>query len=177
MPIHQIEARISLIQAAFESCYPAIFRYFRYKGADVDTANDRASSVFERAFSNIDQYDPRIARIQTWLFAIARNLAINHWKSQLVNSTTVMEDELLVQDSPSLEDHIIILQDKEMVLQAMQTLDERAVEIISLKFGGSLTNREISRLTGLSESNVGVILYRSLIKLRSLLAIVQTEAP
>jgi DNA-directed RNA polymerase specialized sigma24 family protein len=36
------------IEQAFERYYPAIFRYFRFRGADADTASDLASSTFER---------------------------------------------------------------------------------------------------------------------------------
>jgi RNA polymerase sigma-70 factor (ECF subfamily) len=51
----------------------------------------------------------------------------------------------------------------------VQSLDGRARQILALKFGGALTNRQIAGITGLTESNVGVILYRSLTKLRALL--------
>jgi DNA-directed RNA polymerase specialized sigma24 family protein len=38
------------IEQAFERYYPAVFRYFRYRGADSETANDLASSTFEQQF-------------------------------------------------------------------------------------------------------------------------------
>ena len=70
----------------------------------------------------------------------------------------------------------MLVQDKEQILQALQALDGRAREILALKFGGPLTNRQIAELTNLTESNVGIILYRSLLKLRILLANSQPEA-
>lgn len=152
---------------AFDRYYPAIFRYFRLRGADADAANDLAASVFERALTHLHQYDPRKAQIQTWLFAIARNLAINHWKSE--KETLPLDDDLPDLDNIPLEDILIFTQDKEQILLALQSLDTRAREIIALKFGGPLTNRQIAELTTLSEQNVGIILYRSLLKLRTLL--------
>ncbi len=163
----------NLLEQAFDQYYPAIFRYFRFRGADAESANDLAASVFERALAHLDQYDPRKAAIQTWLFAIAHNLSVNHWKSQ--REIISLEDEL-PDDNPPLEEIVIGAQDKERVLSALQTLDPRSGEILAFKFGGPLTNREIAELTGLTESNVGVILYRSLLKLRTLLAESQTEA-
>jgi len=38
---------------------------------------------------------------------------------------------------------------------------------VAFKYGAGLNNREIARLTRLSESNVGIILYRVVEKLRS----------
>jgi RNA polymerase sigma-70 factor (ECF subfamily) len=155
------------IEQAFERYYPAIFRYFRYRGADADTANDLASSTFERALKG--RYDSRKSQIQTWLFAIACNVAINHWKSESIRSTALLDDVFPDPDTIPVEDTLIFTQDKEQVLLVLQSLEPRAREIIALKFGGPLTNRQIAELTKLSEQNVGIILYRSLLKLRTLL--------
>jgi RNA polymerase sigma factor, sigma-70 family len=159
------------IEQAFERYYPSIFRYFRFRGADADTANDLASSTFERALRSISQYDSRKSQIQTWLFAIARNVAINHWKSESIRLTAALDDDLPDLDNIPLEDTLIFTQDKEQILLALQSLEPRAREIIALKFGGPLTNRQIAELTKLSEQNVGIILYRSLLKLRTLLEV------
>jgi len=162
-----------LLEQAFDRYYTAIFRFFRYRGADTETANDLAASVFERALKHIDQFDSRKAQIQTWLFAIARNLSINHWKTE--KGTIPLDDELPQDDLPP-EELMIQAHDKERVLLALQRLDERSHEVLALKFSGELSNREIAELTGLSESNVGVILYRSLMKLRTVLNTSQMEA-
>jgi len=161
------------LEQAFERYYPAIFRYFRYRGADPETANDLASSTFEQALKNLSRYDPRKAQIQTWLFAIAHNLGINHWKAE--KQTAPLDDDLSIPDDLSLEQAIILIQDKEQILQALHSLNGREREILALKFGGLLTNRQIAELNDLTESNVGVILYRSLLKLRILLANAQPE--
>ena len=165
-----------LFDQVFDTYYPAVFRYFRYRGADTDTANDLAASVFEKALANLRRYDPRKGQIQTWLFAIAHNLAINHWKTRATHPTASFEDlDLQAQDDPPPEQELIRNQDKQEILQAVQSLDTRSVEIIALKFGGNLTNCQIAGLVHLSESNVGVILYRSLIKLRTVLVSNQAE--
>ena len=161
------------LEQAFERYYPAVFRYFRYRGADPETANDLASSTFEQALKNLSRYDPHKGQIQTWLFAIAHNLGINHWKAE--KQTAPLDDDLPIPDDPPLEQDLILIQDKEQVLQALQFLDLRAREILALKFGGLISNRQIAGLTNLTESNVGVILYRSLLKLRTLLASAQAE--
>jgi len=45
-------------------------------------------------------------------------------------------------------------------------LADRDRELVALKYGAGLTNRTIAGLTGLSESNVGVILHRLVNHLR-----------
>jgi RNA polymerase sigma factor (sigma-70 family) len=164
------------LEQAFERYYPAVFRYFRYRGADTDTADDLASSVFERALANLQTYDSNKSQIQTWLFAIARNLASNHWKAETFRPTISLDDlESLARDDPPPEENLILGQDKQDILQALQTLDKLSIEIIALKFGGCLTNYQIAELTHLNNNYVGVILYRSLLKLRTILATRQLE--
>ncbi|MBL8076700.1 MAG: sigma-70 family RNA polymerase sigma factor [Anaerolineales bacterium] len=165
-------AKPASLESAFDRYYPAVFRFFRFRGADADTANDLAASVFERALSHIDQFDPRKAQIQTWLFAIARNISINHWKSE--KGTLPLDDDLPQSDVP-LEELVIRAEEKERVLLALQTLDNRSREVIALKFSSELSNRAIAQLTGLSESNIGVVLYRSLMKLRRQLSQIEVN--
>jgi len=45
-------------------------------------------------------------------------------------------------------------------------LPQQEQEIISLKFGAEMNNRQIAKVLGLSESNVGTKLYRAVRKLR-----------
>jgi RNA polymerase sigma-70 factor (ECF subfamily) len=46
------------------------------------------------------------------------------------------------------------------LLLLLEKLSSRERELFALKHGADLTNRQIATLTGLSESNVGTILYR-----------------
>ena len=49
----------------------------------------------------------------------------------------------------------------------MAELSPRERELIALKYGAELTNQEIARLTGLSDTNVGTILSRTISTLRA----------
>ena len=48
----------------------------------------------------------------------------------------------------------------------LDRLPARERELIALKYGAELTNRAIAGLTGISESNVGTTLHRTVQKLR-----------
>ena len=68
-------------------------------------------------------------------------------------------------DTP--EDTISKQSDAERLARLLEGLTDRDRELIALKYGAGLTNRAIARATGLSESNVGTILYRAVQTLRS----------
>ncbi|MFI5040089.1 MAG: sigma-70 family RNA polymerase sigma factor [Solirubrobacterales bacterium] len=48
----------------------------------------------------------------------------------------------------------------------MSTLPAREREIIALKFHAGLSNAELARVLGVSESNAGTLLHRTMEKLR-----------
>ena len=52
------------------------------------------------------------------------------------------------------------------VRSAIAALNGREREIVALKFHGGLTNGEIGRVLGLSETAAGTLLYRTMEKLR-----------
>jgi RNA polymerase sigma factor (sigma-70 family) len=55
---------------------------------------------------------------------------------------------------------------RETVRAALATLDPRERDLIALKFAGGLSNAEIARVLGTSESNAGTRLHRTIEKLR-----------
>jgi RNA polymerase sigma-70 factor (ECF subfamily) len=56
---------------------------------------------------------------------------------------------------------------QDQLLGAVARLDSRERDLIGLKFAAGLTNRRIAKLTGLSENNVAIILYRAVRRLRA----------
>ena len=149
----------------FDHYYPAVFKYFRYRGADSDTANDLAAAVFERALAKMNTFDPKKAAFNTWIFTIAHNMGINHWKTQ-TRAQAVSIDQAQPGSDPPPEDAIIHREGITALLTALSELDEREREVVGLKFTGALTNRQIAGLVNLTASNVGVILYRALNKMK-----------
>ena len=149
---------------------PNIYKYLRYRGLDVDEANDLTSAVFERAVGKLAGYDPGRGAPNTWLFAIARNMLNSHWRSAGLHSTLPLA---AVEEQPTFdpppEEMVVRRETRRELIEALGSLDGRERDLIALKFSALITNREIASLTGLTESHVGVILFRALRKLRALL--------
>jgi RNA polymerase sigma-70 factor (ECF subfamily) len=57
--------------------------------------------------------------------------------------------------------------DAERLGRLLARRTDRDRELLALKYGAECTNRDIARLTGLSESNVGTILHRAVEGLRA----------
>ena len=158
-------------RAAFADVYDHFFRrvynYVRYRVGDPETADDVTAQIFERTLRHLPEYDARRAPFAAWLFGIARNAVRDHLRHRRNSAPVSLE---AIQDLPGegteLGEQIESAQARKRILRLVATLDEREQEIVALKFGAGLTNRRIAELMGLGESNVGVILYRTLRKLR-----------
>lgn len=136
----------------------------RYRFGDDAVAEDLTATVFEKAWKGKHRYQNDLSAFSTWLFTIARNTATDHFRR---NRHDLPLDALREQaDSASLEEAVQRKQDFAYLDRLLSQLSVRDRELIALKYGADLTNREIARLTGLSESNIGTLLSRVIEKLR-----------
>ena len=151
--------------ALYEVQMPRIYNFFRYRVGDGPEAEDLTSITFEKAWRARHRYRRDLASFTTWLFAIARNVAVDHYRQQRAH---VSIEE--AGDVPSLETPHDLAErrsDVSRLAHLMSLLPERERELLSLKYGAGLTNRAIARMTGLSESNVGTIVHRTVALLRA----------
>ncbi len=161
------------ISQNFDLYYSALYKYLRYRGADPESANDLTATIFERALLKMSTYDPQKASVKTWLFAIAHNIAANFWRANARRQTVPLDQVTSTSDpNPLIEELIIDHQTVDQLLAALNQLEDREREVIALRFAGQLTNSQISSLLGLTESNVGVIVYRSLKQLKAIMSYV-----
>jgi len=144
---------------------PRVYNFFRFRVGNRADVEDLTSRTFEKAWQSRERYRRDVAQFSTWLFTIARNLAVDYLRG--ARNHLPLESALDVQADHTPE--LVASQDSNMsrLSTLTRSLAERERELIALKYGASLNNRQIAELTGLSESNVGTILSRTVNALRS----------
>ena len=142
---------------------PRLYNYFRYRLGDEGVAEDLTSVVLEKAWLKRHRYRKDRAAFSVWLFSIAKNEVIGYLRKRQVSLPISMTETA---SGATIEHRLEQSQDIQQLSHLLAGLSERERELISLKFGADLNNREISTVTELSESNVGTILSRVLQKLR-----------
>jgi len=150
--------------AVYAEQLPRVYNYFRYRLGDDGEAKDLTSQTFEKAWRHRKRYRRDVAAFSTWLLTIARNLATDHLRRR--RDTCPLEEAELRTRPRAVEDQAEARQDLARLHGLLAQLPEREQELLALKYGADLTNRQIARLAGLSETNVGSILYRVVRKLR-----------
>jgi RNA polymerase sigma-70 factor (ECF subfamily) len=148
----------------YEEQLPRIYNYFRYR-VGPDLAEDLTSETFEKAWRGRHTYRRDLGAFTTWLYAIARNVAIDHFRRHV--AVEPLDAAAHVASNSSPEQDAIRSSDAARLAAMISSLDERSRELIALRYGAGLTNRSIAKLSGLSESNVGTILHRAITELRS----------
>jgi RNA polymerase sigma-70 factor, ECF subfamily len=169
---HMLVAQAAINPGAFAALYdhyfPRVYTYVRYRVESDAAADDLTAHIFERALARLAEYDAGRAPFGVWLFGIARYAVSNHrrglWR-------WLPFDALKQRPTPhpSPEDAAIQHEAETHLLRAVSSLKDRERDLIALKYAAGMNNREIATLTGIGESNVGVILHRALKSLRAAL--------
>jgi len=178
-----VEADLKLVEAGdwdpddaeafgrmYEEHFVRVYNYIRYRVGDAATTDDLTSVTFHKALDHRFEFDPRRAKISTWLLTIARNTVHDHHRSRSRRLNLLVHwwrGRTVTQPDP--ETILIGDEERDGLLAALWQLPDRDRDLLGLKFGAGHTNREIAATTGLSESNVGVVVHRALGKLRGLL--------
>ncbi len=144
---------------------PRLYNYFRFRIGRQADVEDLTARTFEKAWRARAQYRRDLAGFSTWLFGIARHVATDYLRSARVHLPLEAAQDVAAGTTP--EDEVVRGSDITRLAQLTTHLSERQRELIALKYGATLNNRLIARVTGLSESNVGTILQRTVEKLRA----------
>jgi RNA polymerase sigma-70 factor (ECF subfamily) len=150
--------------ALYRRTFTRVYAYVASLLRDRSAAEEVTAQVFERAYRKRRSYRASRGSADGWLFGIARNAALDELRRR--GRRAGLEVEHAEADVASLEEQAERAIARQAVQAALRQLDPRERELVALKFGGGLTNVEIARVLGVSESNAGTRLHRVLQKLR-----------
>lgn len=152
----------------FETYYKRIYNYIYYRINCNEEAEDLTSEVFEKVMIKINTYSEDKSPFEVWIFAIARNV-INDYFRRLKKCKVFSMDKLkkLISTEKNPEDVFVKSETNDELLKALNILNAKERNIIAFKFGANLRNKEIAEIIGITEGNIGVILYRTMKKLKN----------
>jgi RNA polymerase sigma-70 factor, ECF subfamily len=151
--------------ALYADQLPRIYNYFRFRLAAEADIEDLTARTFEKAWSARGRYRRDVAGFATWLYRIAQNVCIDHLRARRTHASLDAAVEIATDRTPEADEERRSDLTRLATLTAL--LPDRERELIALRYGAGLSNRAIAPLVGLSESNVGTILHRTVQALRS----------
>lgn len=145
-----------------------LVRYARHLLGDAERARD----VVQETFLKLCQQDREQldGHLTEWLFTVCRNGALDVRRKEQRMTTMTLD---VVLESPGGEpppDHAAEQRDStEKILSLLAELSPNQQEVLRLKFQHSLSYREISTITGLTETNVGFLIHVGIKRLREMM--------
>lgn len=163
----------SIFSDFYEEYYEKVYNYVYFKTGDQLNAEDLACSIIEKVLNNIHKYNAGASSLNTWIFTIARNHLIDYFRLKS-RSECRFEDgeELQIGDTitEKPDEAVIKAEQMELISELLQRLPETEREVLILKFWGGLKNIEIADQLDMNGSSVNVMVFRTLKKLKKIIA-------
>ena len=163
---------MELLADLVERSQRRLVRYLLYLTGRRDYAEDLAQETWIRVLQRGSQYDGR-QRFDPWLFAIARNLAIDYLRKKRkgVETASLPNDPdamlLLPTSGPSPFEAAARNEDAIRLAGKLHTLSPLYREALLLRFQEDLSLPEIAQVLGAPVTTVTSRIYRGLAALRS----------
>jgi RNA polymerase sigma-70 factor (ECF subfamily) len=149
----------------YQRYLPMIYAYVRARVFDDRDAEDLTEQVFLRAFQALDRYRGRGWPYSAFLYRVARNLVIDHFRRVRPTLSPEATDEQ-PDPAPSADEVLIKREDRHRLQQALSRLPADYQEVIRLRLLLSLPTATAAAWLGRSEGAVRVLLFRALKAMR-----------
>lgn len=168
---------MSQLQKQFEKIYDKyiekIYRFIFLKVSSQEIAEDLTSEVFTRGWQSFQKDNCDIKNPQAFLYQIARNLVIDHYR-QKDQAQLISTDSLpLIEDESNLEEKAILKLEVNNVKAVLAKINDDYREIITWYYLDELSVPEIAKILSKSEDAVRVQIHRALQALRNLVSTVR----
>jgi len=144
-------------------------KFYRFALKIVGNDED-AEDVIQEMLVKVWQKSEQLSEIENkeaWCMTVTRNLCIDKIRSRKKNRSSDIDEQFSLSDSSPTPD--IITEDKEslsIVMTTLNALPDSQKEMIHLRDIEGYTYREISGITGMTEDQVKVNLFRARQKLK-----------
>ncbi len=156
---------------AFDEIYefylPRIFGYVLNRSGSREIAEDVTSQTFFKAMSKIKSFRYRGYSFGSWLYRIAHNNLMDHYRKN--PNTADLDPEDMKAETKGTEDKAIEVERRRVVLKALKKLPDQYQQILSLRFFEDMTNEEIAEILGCKKATLAVKLHRSLQAFKNIL--------
>jgi len=158
----------SVFHEIYEKYHQDVYQFIFYMVKDRELAEDLVQEVYIRVLKSYDKFQGK-SSIKTWMFSIARNVTIDHYRKQrkerLKNFITLAKEENLdiLRDERPIPEEIVLHNDMVRLLYKCLdhcTIDQRTVLIA--RFIQELSIQETAEILGWSESKVKTTQHRAL---------------
>ena len=150
---------------AFAKLYDAyverVTRYIYFRVSENRDTEDLVSQVFLKAWESLDRYKSGSSPFIAWLYTIARNLVIDHYRTK--KDILPLEEAIATPSDMEMPDEEAQMHfDLEAMRDSLQALSKDQQQVLILKYIAGLPNEEIAKIMGKQEGTVRGLQMRGL---------------
>lgn len=153
------------LEQLYKTIQPKVFAFFYVKTSDKSVAEDLTHDTFYEAMKGYRTFLGK-SSIETWIFSIAKNILKKYYRSRKYKQALNKQMMHAKETSFSIEDTIILQEERKRLMCHIQQLEPLEKEIASLRLFGELSFKEIGELVGKSENYARVHFHRTKLKLQ-----------
>jgi RNA polymerase sigma-70 factor (ECF subfamily) len=148
---------------------PRIYAYIYRRVSDAHLAEDLTADAFVRVMLAIQSERLWHTSFQSWLYRIAHNLVVDHYRRRPPVASELKLDEGLVASSDDPASALAEQLAQERLGAAIKRLTLDQQQVLALRFGEGLTARETAEVVEKTVGAVEALQHRALAALRRIL--------
>jgi RNA polymerase sigma factor (sigma-70 family) len=156
----------TLFENIYETFFERVYNYFSFRVTTREEAEDLTAQVFEQLIKRFKQYDPARGQFQNWLFGIARNALTSQFRTKKRHPQSELDEFYEDESAIGPAQQALKLEELTRLLGYINRLSDRDRELVALRFGAEMSQRQIGELMNMKESAVAVALGRAVQRLR-----------
>ena len=157
--------RREAVEALYLEHFDQIYAYLAVTVENRHDAEDLTIQTFVRMIESIDRFEWQSTPFVAWLFRIARNLAIDHFRASKRWQPSEQVPEQFGSEVPSAEDQALSRADRRGMIEAIGSLPRAQQQVLTLKFVFSFSNAEAAAILDKTEGAVKALQHRALASL------------
>jgi RNA polymerase sigma-70 factor (ECF subfamily) len=150
---------------AFAQLYDAylerVYRYIYFRVSDDTVTEDLTSQVFLKAWEHLDRYKITGSPYIAWLYTIARNLVIDHYRTK--KESLPLDDLVpLASEDQSPVEEVEVRFSLQAMRDSLHSLTDDQQQVLILKFIAGLPNENIAKMMNKKEGAIRALQMRAL---------------
>src|ERR671934_1180238 len=161
-------------RAALEELYlihfDRIYSYLHMGVGNRHDAEDLTTQTFLKMLESIKRFRWQSAPFSAWLFRIAHNLAMDHFRATRRWQPEEEVPEPPGETEPSAESAALQSIGRQSMLDLIENLSLEQQQVLTLKFVFNLPNAEVATILGKTEGAIKSLQHRALVSLQKQIA-------
>ena len=150
--------------------FDRIYGYLHLSVGNRHDAEDLTTQTFMRMLESITRFRWQSAPFSAWLFRIAHNLAMDHFRASRRLQPEEEVPEPVGEEEPSAEAAAMQSIGRQSMLELIDDLSHDQKQVLTLKFVFNLKNAEVATILGKTEGAIKSLQHRALVSLEKRVA-------